>query len=135
MTKVFLALLTLAFVAACSSRVNDDADFRANIVGTWTTADVKLPDEAQVKDVESTFRADGTWTSQYTVTRAGSSRKQSTSGVWRVENGYMVEVQTNVDGITDTNAKPGASRIVQLDKREMVLSNYYSPRRVFVRRD
>ena len=130
----FTVLAVILLMAACSRQSDEDAALRTKIIGTWTTADVVLPDLAQVSDVTSTFQSDGSWINRYTITRAGGSRKQMTSGTWQIEKGFMIELQTNADGVVDTTEKPGNSKIIRLDSHEMVLSNYYSPRRVFIRK-
>jgi hypothetical protein len=130
-TSTVLAVILL--LVACAHHPGSDAALRAKIVGTWTTADVRLPNQAQVSDVTTTFQPDGSWFSRYTISRAGDSQKQMTSGTWQIENGFMIELQTNVDGVADTTSKQGGSKIIQLDSHEMVLSNWYSSRRVFSR--
>ena len=137
LTGVKNTLATVAMISllsGCTRQSQDDAALRAKIIGTWITANVILPDRSEVRDVASTLRPDGTWFSEYTIDRAGGSRKQTTMGTWRIENGSMIELQTNVDGVTDPSEKPGSSKIVRLDEHEMILSNYYAPRRVFFRK-
>jgi hypothetical protein len=131
----FTVAAVILLMTACSRQADGDAALRAKIIGTWTTAGVVLPDQARVSHVTSIFHTDGSWISRYTISRAGSSRDQTTSGTWQIEKGFMIELQTNVDGVVDTTDKAGGSKIVRLDSHEMVLSNYYSPRRVFIRKE
>jgi hypothetical protein len=133
--KILFACVTAIFLlSGCSRHSGSDAELTAQIVGTWTTADVILPDQAKVSHIVTVDNADGSYISRYTITRAGNSRQQTTSGEWQVENGIFYEQQTNVDGVTDTNSQRGGSLIIRIDSHEMVLSNWYSPRRVFSRK-
>jgi len=125
--------MLILLLAACAHYSDSDATLRAKIVGKWTTAGVTLPDQAQVSDVTTTFQPDGSWITRYTVTRASDSRKQTTGGSWHIENGSMIELQTNIDGVADTKEQQGGSKIIRLDSREMILSNWYSPSRTFSR--
>ena len=48
----------------------------------------------------------------------------------------MIEQQTNVDGAAiDTKTREEASKIIKLDSHELILSNQYAPRRVFLRKE
>jgi hypothetical protein len=125
-----------ALLTDCTRQQDNDADLRSRIVGTWTTANVNLPDKAEVSAIEATYRTDGSWASRYTITRGTDSRKQTTSGKWQIEDGSMFEEQTNVDGASvDTREQRAGSKILKLNSHEMVLSNWYAPRRVFLRKD
>ena len=133
--NIFAFLVLALLVAACTHYAGGDAALRAKIAGTWTTADVILPDQSRVSDVMTTFMPGGSWLTQYKI--SGSfcySGPQMTMGTWNVTNGSLVELQTNVDGVSYTAGKEGGSKILRLDTHEMILSNWYSPRRVFVRR-
>jgi hypothetical protein len=132
---MFTVLVVILLLAACAHYPGGDAALRAKIVGTWTTADVILPDQVRVSDVMITFQPNGSWINRYKIIRAGDSRQQTTSGTWQIENGFIFELQTNVDGVADTSAKRGGSNIIRLDSHEMVLSNWYSPRRMFSRKE
>jgi hypothetical protein len=44
----FIVLAVIMVLPACSRQSDEDAALRAKIIGTWTTADVVLPDQAQV---------------------------------------------------------------------------------------
>lgn len=127
-------LLPVLLLTACSHGLRGDVELRAQIIGTWTTADVFLPDQARVSDVTTVFEPDGSWVNRYTITRTGESRKQTTRGSWHIENGFMFELQTNIDGVPDTIEHQGNSKIIQLDGHEMILSNWYSPHRVFLKK-
>ena len=127
-TFLFLVLL----LTACGRHVDNDAALRATFVGTWTTADVDLPDHARVRDITTINNPDGSYVTKYTISRAGESRRQATGGTWQITNGFFIEAQTSVDG-TNVIGPSGASKIIQLDSREMILSNWYSRRRVFLR--
>jgi hypothetical protein len=132
----FTVLAAILLLAACAHHPGSDAALHTKIVGTWSTADVILPDQARVSDIVSTFRPDGSWIDRYTVTRAGDSRKQTTAGTWQIEGGFMFEVQTNVDGVAvDTTAQRAGSKILKLDSHEMILSNWYAPKRIFLRKE
>ena len=119
----------------CTHVPESDAVLRAKVTGTWTTADVTLPDQAKVSEVTTTFQPDGSWYSHYTVSRAGDSRQQMTSGTWQIDRGFLIELQTNADGFADTKSQSGSSMVLRLDSREMVLSNWYAPKRVFLRKE
>ncbi len=133
MKRIAMLLGAVVLLAACGAR-SRDAALRAAVVGTWATGAVTLPDSGRVTDVATTFMANGSWLSHYTLTRGGNSRQQVTGGTWRIENGFLFEVQTNVDGIADNSGQGGTSEIISLDKERMVLSNSYSPNRVFLKR-
>ena len=134
MKTTLTALMAILLLCGCSHHSGSDAKLGAQIVGTWTTADVIFPDQAKVSDIVTIDSSDGSYISRYTITRAGNSRPQTTSGRWQIENGIFYEQQTNVDGVTDTASQRGGSMIIQIDSHEMVLSNWYSPRRVFSRK-
>jgi hypothetical protein len=133
MKTIALFLPVVVLLTGCGDG-GRDAALRTAAAGTWTTADVALPDSARVTDVATTFMPNGTWLSRYTVTRGSSTRQQVTEGTWQVENGVLFEEQTNVDGIADKNGQRGCSLIIELGKGRMVLSNAYSPNRVFLKR-
>jgi hypothetical protein len=134
MKILFTFLTAILLLSGCSHHSGSDAELTAQIVGTWTTADVILPDQAKVSDIVTVDNFDGSYISRYTITRAGNSRQQTTSGRWQVESGIFYEQQTNVDGVTDSASQRGGSTIIQIDGHEMVLSNWYSPSRVFSRK-
>ncbi len=134
-TVIAVAVTALLMTACVPHRPPpvSDATLGNKIVGTWTTSKVTLPDTARLTDVRCTFQPDGTWTDHYTVTRDGNSKQQTTAGVWRVQAGYVMELQTTVNGVAFNGGEPGASRILKLTESRMVLSNELSPRRVFSR--
>jgi hypothetical protein len=134
MKITFTILAVILLLTACVHQPSGDAALRAKIIGGWTTADVILPDQARVSDVTTTFQPNGSWFSRYIISRAGGSQQQTTMGTWQIESGIMFELQTNVDGVADTTEQRGGSKIIALDSHEMVLSNWYSPRRIFSRK-
>ena len=135
MKTVVRALAAIALLSACSRQTGSDMELRAKIVGTWTTADVPLPDGAKVSDIITTFAPNGAGVSRYTITREGNSRPQTTSGIWKIECGFMIEEQTNVDGMAiDGESHRAASMILRLNDHEMVVSNWFRPYLVFHRR-
>ena len=134
MKNTIAVFAMIVLLVGCDQQTRDDTSLRTVVTGSWTITGVILPDRAQVSDVTTTFKPDGSWINHYTVTRAGSSRQQTTSGSWQIENGILYEQQTNVDGVTDTASQRGGSMILQIDSHEMVLSNWYSPRRIFTRK-
>ncbi len=110
-----------------------DSALSNKIVGTWTISKTTLPDTSRLTDVKCTFQPDGTWTDHYKVTREGNSKQQTTAGIWRVQAGYIMELQTTVDGTAFHGGEPGASKILKLTDNQLILSNELSPRRVFSR--
>ena len=131
----FSNLALIFLLASCAREPAGDTALRATVVGTWTTADVTLPDQARVSGVTTMFQPSGSWLSRYTVSRAGNSRQQVTSGTWQIQKGCLIEIQTNVDGVADTKSQPGSNQILHLDSHEMILSNWYAPSRTFFRKE
>jgi hypothetical protein len=134
MKNAITVLAVIVLLTGCGQYPKDNTSLQAKVTGTWTITGVMLPDLAQVNNVTTSFEPDGGWTSHYTVTRAGNSKQQTTSGSWQIEGDILYEQQTNVDGVTDSASQRAGSKIIQIDSHEMVLSNWYSPRRVFTRK-
>jgi|GEM_PF-4987036 len=132
MKNVATLLALVLILPACAHRVPNNPSARTNFIGTWTTADVTLPDQTLISDVTTIIRPDGSYISRYTISRAGETRQQTTGGRWKIKNGFFIETQTNVNG-TSAIGESGTSKILRLDNKEMILSNWYSPQRVFLR--
>jgi hypothetical protein len=131
----FLAAILLS--VGCSNQPDSDATLRAKIVGTWTAAGLVLPHDARASDATITISQDGIATSRFSIMFAdGKTNQQTQVAKWHIENGFLIEQQTNVNGAAiETKTKDETCKITLLDIRELVLSNSYAPRRIFLRKD
>jgi len=127
---LLLALLPLA----CVHHFDSDAILRAKFVGTWTTGDLILPDGTPIREIVTVDRPDGSYLTQYKIVRNGELRAETTGGTWKITGGSFTETQTNVNGAPFA-PQSDTSKILQLNSQQMILSNGYSPRRVFFRRE
>jgi hypothetical protein len=134
---VIAVLAAIQLLVSCSHQPDSDATLQAKIVGMWTAAGLVIPHDARASDAMITISPDGSATSRFSITFAdGQTHQQTQVAKWHIENGFMIEQQTNVDGAAiDTKTREEASKIIKLDSHELILSNQYAPRRVFLRKE
>jgi hypothetical protein len=111
-----IAVVAIAAVVSQRARAADlppDSEIKSLLVGKWTETDTVNGVPAAIT---TTYRKDGTFTSEANLTLSNQPFKVIVSGTWTVNNGKLEETNTKSEPIPLGN-KTSSDQILQIDKK------------------